>query len=84
MGQLDAAVKAYRASLHELDVARAAAATRVKAAQQRADRARTELAAAIVAEAQGGARQVDIIRATGLSRERVRQILRQGGVEPDD
>lgn len=37
---------------------------------------------AIVEAARGGMRQVDIVRATGYTRERVRQILRAGGVEP--
>lgn len=61
------------------------AAAEERAAQERgklAD-ARTELAAAIVAEAQGGMRQRDIVKITGYSRERVRQILRAGGVEPE-
>jgi hypothetical protein len=47
------------------------------------DNRRAELAEAIVAEARKGTRQVDLIRITGLSRERVRQILRAGGIEPD-
>jgi predicted transcriptional regulator len=51
-------------------------------ARAAAERAREELAAAIVEAARDGVRQVDIQRISGYSRERVRQILRAGGVEP--
>ena len=47
------------------------------------DRARQELHAAMVAEYERGARHVDLVKRTGYSRERVRQILRAGGIEPD-
>jgi len=42
------------------------------------DRARADLAAAIRAADRDGVRQVDIVAATGYSRERVRQIIRDG------
>ena len=79
MGQLDAAVKAYRAavSAHE------AAKLKVQTSKDKADQARVQLAEAIVREALAGTKQVEIIRKTGYSRERVRTILRDGGVEPD-
>lgn len=83
VGQLEDAVKAYQASLTALEAARKAADARIKAAQEKTEQARAALADAIVAEARAGVRQVDIIRRTKYSRERVRQILRAGGIEPD-
>lgn len=83
MGQLEDAVKAYRASLSAVEATRKAADARIRAAQDKVDETRAALADAIVAEARAGARQVDLIRVSGYSRERVRQILRAGGVEPD-
>jgi len=79
MGQLDDAVKAYRAAVgaHE------SAKQRVQTTKDKADQARAELAKAIVREALAGTKQVDIIKRTGYSRERIRTILREGGVEPD-
>lgn len=61
------------------------AASEQRAAEERAKLvdARAELADAIVTEAQKGMRQRDIIKITGYSRERVRQILRAGGVDPN-
>lgn len=44
--------------------------------------ARDRLAAAIVEAAKSGTRQSHIVRVTGYTRERVRQICRQAGVEP--
>lgn len=62
-----------------------AAASEQRAAQDRAKigQARQELADAIVSAARDGMRQVDIVKITGYTRERVRQILRAGGVEPE-
>jgi len=42
---------------------------------------RTELASAIVEAARAGTRQVDIVKITGYTRERVRQLLRDAGVD---
>ena len=77
--RLDEAVRAYR------DAQSAAAASEQRAAEDRAEvaRMRDALAEAIVEAAKSGMRQVDIIRISGYSRERVRQILRAGGVEPE-
>lgn len=83
MGQLDDAAKAYRAAETALERAESAAAVRIRAARQAREQARAELHRAIVAEAEAGTPQVEIIRISGYSRERVRTILRQGGVEPD-
>lgn len=83
MGQLEDAAKAHKAAQTALRQAQLAAKLRVQAARERADKTREELAAAIVAAALQGEKQVEIIRITGYSRERVRTILREGGVEPD-
>jgi hypothetical protein len=83
MGQLDDAVRAYRDSETAIARAEAAAKAKVKAARGARTEARRRLAQAIVEAARGGMRQVDIIRVTGYSRERVRTILRAGGVEPE-
>lgn len=77
MGQLDDAVKAHRQALADQEAARAAVVT----TRQRSDETRRTLAAAMVAEARAGMAQVEIIKRTGYSRERVRSILRAGGVE---
>lgn len=81
MANLAAAVRAYRAAQTALDRAEADAAARVERARQARETARSNLADAMVDAALSGMRQVDIIAATGYSRERVRTILRAGGVE---
>lgn len=58
----------------------AAARAYRRAEKAHADR-RVQLADAIVKAARDGVRQVDIVKITGYTRERVRQILREGGVE---
>lgn len=77
--RLDEAVRAYR------EAQATAAVSEQRAAEDRAEvvRKREALAAAIVEAAQTGMRQIDIVRISGYSRERVRQLLRAGGVEPD-
>lgn len=52
-----------------------------RAAKKALDDVRPRLFAAIAAAAAGGQRQVDIARETGFTRERVRQICREAGVE---
>ena len=83
MANLDDAVKAYQASLTAVEATKRAAQEQIKASRERVATARADLAAAIVKAARDGMRQVDIIRATGYSRETVRSVLRAGGVEPD-
>ena len=84
---LDAAMRALRAA--EAAVPRAderaeAKARQIKAdARVRVDKARAELHQAIVEEYARGARQIDLVRRTGYTRERIRQILRAAGVEAD-
>lgn len=80
---LDDAVRDYRRAVAGIDAAQRAAKRRVEAARERADAARTALHAAMVEAAQGGVRPVEIERRTGYTKERVRQILRAGGVEPE-
>jgi hypothetical protein len=61
----------------------AAAATRIKEARDRADAARLVLADAIVRGARDGVRPVELQRRSGYTKERIRQILRGAGVEPE-
>ena len=84
---LIAATEAYRAALAAVSAtrvqARAEAARKVEQAQKRADRARIALVDAIERAALAGTRQRDIVKATGYSRERVRTLLRERGVEAE-
>jgi hypothetical protein len=77
---LEEAVAAYDQARGRIDHAKAG----VEEARAEAERKRQALAAAVVAEARGGARQVDIIRRTGLARETVRRYLRAAGITPDE
>lgn len=79
MGQLDDAAAAYRDAVARLDAARRA----VPLARNAVAEARTMLADAMVEAARGGMSQTEIIKRSGYTRERVRQILRAGGIEPD-
>jgi hypothetical protein len=83
MANLDDAVKAYRSSMAAVETAKAAAEERIRKARENADAKRAALAEAICEAALDGMRQVDIVHVTGYSRERVRTILRAGGVEAD-
>jgi len=56
----------------------------IVAAQEAERRARAELHRRMVAAAEEGVLQRDIVRASGLTREAVRRILRAGGVGPAD
>lgn len=76
---LSDAVAAY----HRAQATAAASAQRAAEDRDKVVTARERLADAIVAAADAGMRQVDIVRITGYTRERVRQILRAGGVEPE-
>lgn len=81
VGQLDDAVQAHREAVAGLTAVQERARREIATARARVDRTRGVLAEAIVADTLAGVRQVDIIRTTGYSRERVRQILRERGVE---
>jgi hypothetical protein len=80
---LDAAARKYRSAVAAIETAQRAAKRRVDLARDRADAARVELHSAMVAAARSGVRPVEIERVTGYTKERVRQILRAGGVEPE-
>jgi hypothetical protein len=71
-------LEAARAAITE---AQARAAELVATARQRERDARAELHRRMVIAAEAGVRQVDIVNATGLTREMVRRILRAGGIE---
>jgi BMFP domain-containing protein YqiC len=84
---LEEAVRALKAAEAGVPRAEERAEERARqikaAARARVDGARQELHKAIVAEYGRGVRQVDIVKRTGYTRERVRQILRADGVEPE-
>jgi F0F1-type ATP synthase membrane subunit b/b' len=80
---LATAARAYQQARAAMASAQAEAERIVTEARGEIAAARSRLAEAIVAAARDGMRQVDIVRATGYTRERVRQILRANGVEAD-
>ncbi|WP_089155037.1 hypothetical protein [Micromonospora sp. NBS 11-29] len=73
------AVRAF----HMAQATAAASAQRAAEDREKVTEARDQLAVAIVEASQSGMRQVDIVRVTGYTRERVRQILRSHGIAPD-
>jgi hypothetical protein len=80
---LDAAVRDYQRANARIEAAQRAAKRRVDEAREQAAAARATLHAAMVEAAEKGMRPVEIERRTGYTKERVRQILRAGGVEPE-
>ena len=78
MADLEAAVRKLRAAQAGVPRAEERAARLVAEARKKVDQARAALAEAIRAADRDGVRQVDIVAATGYSRERVRQIIRDG------
>lgn len=78
MADLEAAVRKLRTAEDGVPRAQERAARIVAEAREKVDQARAELADQIRAADQAGMRQVDIVAATGYSRERVRQIVRDG------
>jgi acyl-CoA reductase-like NAD-dependent aldehyde dehydrogenase len=81
---LAAATAALRAARDEVDGAQDRAAAMVAEARAEVERKRSDLATAIVDAAKRGVRQREIVRVTGYSRERVRQICRAAGLESDE
>ncbi|SCE94647.1 hypothetical protein GA0074696_1816 [Micromonospora purpureochromogenes] len=73
------AVRAF----HMAQATAAASAQRAAEDREKVTEARDQLAAAIVEAGRDGMRQIDIVRVTGYTRERVRQILRAHGITPD-
>lgn len=80
---LDEAARDFRRAVSGVDAAKRAAQRRIEAARARADAAREVLHGAMVAAARDGMRPTEIIRRSGYTAERVRQVLRAGGIEPD-
>ncbi|HEY0700607.1 MAG TPA: hypothetical protein VGD43_22720 [Micromonospora sp.] len=78
MANLEAAVRKLRAAQAGVPRAEERAARIIAEARGRVDKARAELAEEIRAADRAGMRQVDIVAATGYSRERVRQLIRDG------
>ncbi|WFE46298.1 hypothetical protein [Verrucosispora sp. WMMD1129] len=58
------------------------AAKAYRRAKEALDKARPELAEAIVEAAREGMRQAEIVRVTGYTREQVRRICRAAGIDP--
>jgi F0F1-type ATP synthase membrane subunit b/b' len=80
---LESAVRAYQEAQATVGDAQTAAERLIADAKADTVRARERLADAIVEAARDGMRQVDIVRKTGYTRERVRQICRAAGIEAD-
>ncbi|GAB3944043.1 hypothetical protein GCM10027614_33580 [Micromonospora vulcania] len=68
---------------HMAQATAAASAQRAADDREKVTAARDQLASAIVDASRDGMRQIDIVRVTGYTRERVRQILRAHGITPD-
>ncbi|GID27357.1 hypothetical protein [Paractinoplanes brasiliensis] len=77
LDDLEAAARAY----HQAQEAVTEAQQRVTQAREAVPVARDRLAKEIVRATLAGARQVDVMAASGYSREQVRRILRAAGVE---
>ena len=75
---LEAALRKLRTAEAGVPRAQERAAQIIAEARARVDQARADLAEEIRAADQAGMRQVDIVAATGYSRERIRQIIRDG------
>ncbi|HCT81559.1 MAG TPA: hypothetical protein DGT23_34295 [Micromonosporaceae bacterium] len=80
MDHLEDAAAAYRAACEAHNAARAA----VPVTGHEKRRTREALVRAMIEEARKGTSQKDIVRRSGYTRERVRQIFRAAGIEADD
>ncbi|MCW2641095.1 MAG: hypothetical protein JWP76_3401 [Dactylosporangium sp.] len=76
--RLDDAANAFRQAQAALIDARA----QVGEIRDEVERTRADLADAIVEAARAGVRQVEIVKRSGYTRERIRQLCRAAGVEP--
>jgi multidrug resistance efflux pump len=76
--RLDDAANAFRQAQAALIDARA----QVGEIRAEVERARADLADAIVEAARSGVRQVEIVKRSGYTRERIRQLCRAAGIEP--
>ena len=77
--RLEKAAKSYRQAQSALEDVR----DRLAVSRAAVDKARAELTEAVIEAARGGMRQVDIVAASGYTRERVRQICRAAGIKGD-
>ncbi|MEU7903227.1 hypothetical protein [Actinoplanes sp. NPDC049118] len=77
LSDLEAAARAYQAAQDAVTEAQ----QRVAEARAEVPAARERLGQEIVRATLAGARQVDVMAASGYSREQVRRILRAAGVE---
>lgn len=82
LDDLRKAVLAYQRAVNGVDKAKEAARRRVEKARSQADKARENVHKLMIQLATAGVRPVELQQITGYSAERVRQILREGGVEP--
>lgn len=76
---LASATAEYRSAQRAVEDAKAA----VREGNDRLRQAREALAESIIADYQTGKRMRDLVAETALSREWIRTILRNAGVEPD-
>ena len=80
---LDHAADEHRDALARVDEIKKANAERLAEARKRVRKTRAALAAAIVAEYLNDGRVGDLALRAGYSRETVRVILRDAGIDPD-
>lgn len=78
MADLETAVRKLRAAQAGVTRAEERAAELIREARAKVDQARADLAEEIRSADAAGMMQRDIVQATGYSRERVRQIVRDG------
>lgn len=79
LDDLEAAKRAYDAAVQAVEDAQQA----LQQARDDVPAARDKLHAEIIKAAKKGARQIDLVKATGYQRERIRQILRAAGITPN-
>lgn len=81
---LDRAVEAYAKAREAIPAAQVRAKKVVADARVAADLARLKLADEIAAAAERGVRQKVLVERTGYTRETIRRILREHGIEAED
>lgn len=81
VARLDDLARAFRRAEAAVPEAERTAEAKIRKARQDRDVARRALAAGIVEEWRAGTTQADIARRTGYSREHIRRILREHGIQ---
>ncbi|WP_213453562.1 hypothetical protein [Rhizomonospora bruguierae] len=84
MARLDDLARAFRRAEAAVPEAERDAAAKIAKARRDKDLARQALAAGIVEAWRAGTSQAEIARRTGYSREHIRRILREHGVQPGE